>query len=63
MFVEPLLRRLGSQSRAIDNARAASTELLQRRVEREAVEIFLERLHARSGGGTGATGTAAVADP
>jgi hypothetical protein len=62
MFVEALLRRLGSQSRAIDNARTASTELSQRRVEREAVEIFLDRLHARSEAASGARGTA-VPDP
>lgn len=44
MFVEHLLRGLGNQT-AIDNARAASTALSQRRVEREEVEIFLARLH------------------
>lgn len=46
MFVEDLLRRFGNDN-AIDNARAAATELAQRRVEREAVEIFLER-HAEA---------------
>lgn len=47
MFVEHLLRRLGHQT-AVENARLASTELSKRRVEREEVEIFLDRLHGRS---------------
>lgn len=47
MVASHLMRRLGNQQ-AVDNARAASTELAQLRVEREAVEIFLERLQARS---------------
>lgn len=47
MFVEHLVRRLGN-GQAVDNARDASTDLARRRVEREAVEIFLERLQARS---------------
>lgn len=60
MFVEHLLRELGNH-RAIDNARTASTELSQRRVEREAVEIFLDRLHARRPDRAAGPGTA-VAD-
>lgn len=47
MFWAHLLRRLGNEQ-AVDNARVASTALARRRVEREAVEIFLERLQARS---------------
>lgn len=43
MFIRHLLRRLGNQQ-AIDNARLASTDLSRRRVEREGVELFLERL-------------------
>jgi CRISPR/Cas system-associated protein Csm6 len=40
MWVVRLLRRIGNEQ-AVDNARAASTELARLRVEREAVEIFL----------------------
>jgi len=36
-----LLTRLVGQERALANARAAATELSQRRVEREEVELFL----------------------
>jgi hypothetical protein len=50
MLVERLLLRLGDQSRALDNARLASTQLARRRVEREEVEIFLDRLATRSSG-------------
>lgn len=57
MFVEHLLQRLGNQ-RAIDNARAASTELSQRRVEREEVELFLNRLRAQPGRAADLFGTA-----
>jgi hypothetical protein len=39
--------RLWDQSRAVDNARAASTELARQRVQREEAEIFLERLAER----------------
>ena len=46
MFIQHLLRRLGNQQ-AIDNARMASTDLSRRRVEREDVELFLERLDVR----------------
>lgn len=35
------------QTRAVDNARAASTELARNRVEREEVELFLERHRTR----------------
>lgn len=48
MIVDDMLRRLGNQQ-AIDNARVASAELSKRRVERESVEIYLERLRGRSG--------------
>lgn len=54
MVAKHLLRRLGNEQ-AVDNARAASTELAQLRVEREAVEIFLERLQARSVPAAGAS--------
>lgn len=46
MSIQHLLRRLGNQQ-AIDNARMASTDLSRRRVEREDVELFLERLEVR----------------
>jgi hypothetical protein len=46
MFMNQLLRRLGNET-AVDNARAASAELSRARVEREAVDLFLERLDAR----------------
>lgn len=46
MLVPRLLRRIADQSRAVENARVASTELARRRVEREEVEIFLARLEA-----------------
>ena len=36
-----------SHVRAVDNARAASTELSRRRVEREDVELFLAALEPR----------------
>jgi hypothetical protein len=49
MFVQNLLQRLGGQGRAVENARLASIQLARQRVEREEVEIFLDRLHARSG--------------
>lgn len=49
MFVQALLLRLGDQTRALDNARTASTELARRRVEREKVDIFLDRLHRGAG--------------
>jgi hypothetical protein len=42
-----LLELLGNRG-AVENARAASTELSRRRVEREEVEIFLARLGART---------------
>jgi hypothetical protein len=38
-----LLEGLVGQERAIANARAACTALSRERVEREAVELFLER--------------------
>ena len=37
------LRTVLGQERAIDNARAAATELARQRVEREEVEIYLAR--------------------
>lgn len=40
-------RWLWNQDRAVDNARAASTALARRRVEREEVELFLEEHAAR----------------
>lgn len=43
-----LLEGLGHR-RAIENARAASTELSRRRVEREDVSIFLARLDTAAG--------------
>ncbi len=45
-FAQQVLKRVGSQQ-AIDNARFASTELSRRRVEREAVDLFLERFEVR----------------
>lgn len=54
MLPKHLLRRLGNEQ-AVDNARAASTEFARVRVEREAVEIFLERLKARSVPAAGAS--------
>jgi len=39
-----LLQGLVSQERAVTNARTACTDLSRRRVEREEVELFLERL-------------------
>ena len=59
MLMGDLWRRLGNE-RAVENARLASTELSNRRVEHEAVEIFLERLAARRA--DGATPGPAVAD-
>ena len=41
--MEWLVRMLLSQKRALANARAASTELSRQRVQREEVELFLER--------------------
>jgi hypothetical protein len=41
-----LVRMLVSQDRAVANARSASTALSRQRLEREEVELFLER-HAR----------------
>lgn len=41
MFLEQLIQGLGNR-RAIDNARAASTELTRLRVEREEVELYLQ---------------------
>ena len=38
-----LLEQLTGQGRAISNARAACTELSRARVERDEVELFLER--------------------
>ena len=58
MFVKRLVQHLGNET-AIDNARLASTELSQRRVEREAVEIYLESLDARPGRRVGAVEAAA----
>jgi hypothetical protein len=40
-MVRALLARLGSQDRALANARSAATELSRRRLEREEVELFL----------------------
>ena len=45
MFLEQLIQGLGNR-RAIDNARAASTELARRRVEREEVELYLHAHNA-----------------
>jgi hypothetical protein len=42
-----LLRGLVGQERAIVNARTACTELSRRRVEREEVDLFLERYAGR----------------
>ena len=42
-----ILEALLGQGRALGNARAAATELARARVEREEVEIFLERREAR----------------
>ena len=42
-----LLTRLTNQERALANARVAATELWQRRVEREELELFLTDLAAR----------------
>ena len=38
------------QDRAVDNARGAATKLARRRVEREEVELFLDRLAVRRRG-------------
>jgi hypothetical protein len=46
MLIEGLLRRLGNQA-AVENARVASTDLSRRRVEREAVHLYLQRLEER----------------
>ena len=46
MLVPKLFRRLGDQTRSLENARLASTQLARQRVEREEVEIYLERLPA-----------------
>ncbi len=40
--LENWLRRFLSQDRAVENARAASTELARRRVEHQEAEIFLQ---------------------
>jgi len=40
--------RLWGQTRAVDNARAASTELTRHRVQREEADIFVERLAERA---------------
>ena len=45
----------GSQAVALDNARAAATDLARRRVEREAVELFLARQQAVRRAGEAAT--------
>ncbi|MGH3333970.1 MAG: hypothetical protein ACRDPJ_21970 [Nocardioidaceae bacterium] len=42
MNLENWLRRFFSQDRAVENARAASTELARRRVEHQEAEIFLQ---------------------
>ena len=42
-----LLQGLTGQGRAIANARAACTELSRARVERDEVELFLERYAER----------------
>ena len=47
--MEWLVRMLVSQNRALANARAASTELSRQRVQREEVELFLERHRHRFG--------------
>jgi hypothetical protein len=44
MLVPKLFRRLGDQTRSLENARLAATQLARQRVEREEVEIYLERL-------------------
>jgi hypothetical protein len=53
MLVPKLFRRLGDQTRSLENARLASTQLARQRVEREEVEIYLERLPARRWRGVG----------
>ena len=40
---KPWAWSVGSNERAIDNARASATELSRRRVERQDVELFLAR--------------------
>ncbi|HSV37442.1 MAG TPA: hypothetical protein VLI04_01660 [Nocardioidaceae bacterium] len=42
-----LLTRIVSQDKALANARAAATQLSQRRVERVEVDLFLSELAAR----------------
>ena len=42
-----LLTRIVSQDKALANARAATTQLSQRRVERVEVDLFLAELAAR----------------
>jgi hypothetical protein len=43
LVVRIFWKRVIGQERALANARAASTDLSRRRVEREEVELFLER--------------------
>jgi hypothetical protein len=47
-IVKKLLWALVSQDGAVANARTAATALSGRRVEREEVELFLERLEDRA---------------
>lgn len=47
LIVKNFLRALMSQDRAVDNARAAATELSGHRVVRDDVELFLEALEER----------------
>ena len=53
--------RLGvrSNEQAVANARAASTELSRRRVERDEVELYLQRRHAGLAPRTGPLGLGA----
>ena len=56
MFITHLLHTIGNQT-AVDNARWACRELSRQRVEREEVEIFLDR-HRRARGISNDPGTA-----
>jgi len=61
--VKKLLWALVSQDGAVANARSAATALSGRRVERQEVELFLERLEERTHrhGGVGAAAVGEVA--
>ncbi len=53
-----LAGRIGSQERAVVNARTATTALSRARVERDAVELFLDERFADTTVGDGEDGAA-----